>query len=172
MKIQNNIVFSIISLRKLKKQRGLCKIVLMNQLLRKTWGSRPHAMVIRVVGFSSEGVQNWKKKCQKNDWILRIGANSIISIIKWWKNWCAPKLIFFKSQILALFDSSPLLQFSKFGNFIRLQFFSPNTFLILYPSLENSTTGISLNSWMIILFWRWDCALWSFVISKNVLKIT
>ena len=27
----------------------------------------------------------------------------------------------FESQILALIDSLPLLQFSKFGNFIRLQ---------------------------------------------------
>ena len=34
--------------------------------------------------------------------------------------------------------------FSKFGNFIWLQLiFSQKTFLILYPTLENSTTGIT-----------------------------
>ena len=32
----------------------------------------------------------------------------------------------FASQILALFDSLPLLQFSKFGNFIWLQFLAEN----------------------------------------------
>ena len=66
MKIQNNIVFSIISLRILKKKpwplQNCSYESIVAQNLR---GSRPHAMVIRVVGFSSEGVQNWKKNAKK-----------------------------------------------------------------------------------------------------------
>ena len=50
-----------------------------------------------------------------------------------------------KGQILALFDSSPLHQFAKFNEFLWLQLiFSQKNFLILYPSLENSTTSIAI----------------------------
>ena len=65
-----------------------------------------------------------------------LGAHFLItSIIK--------SLYFLKS--CPIFDSSPLLQLSKFGSIIWLQLiFSPKTFLILYPSLENSATGIAI----------------------------
>ena len=83
-----------------------------------------------------------------NYWILRIGVVAscqklvIILLIKWFKNWCyqkicAQKLVFFnekkirkipmifdienwlcQSQILALCDTSPSHQFSKFNNFL------------------------------------------------------
>ena len=42
----------------------------------------------------------------------------------------------------ALFDTSPLLQFSKFNNFLWVCWF----FLILYPRFENSTTRIVILS--------------------------
>ena len=48
------------------------------------------------------------------------------------------------SQMMPSFDNSPLLQFSKFNNFIITVDFQPKTFLILYPSLENSTTCIAI----------------------------
>jgi hypothetical protein len=44
----------------------------------------------------------------------------------------------FESQILALFDTSPVQKFAKSKDFIA------TIFLILYPSLENSTTGIAI----------------------------
>ena len=87
-----------------------------------------------------------------------------------------------------IFDSSPLLQFSKFNNFIWL------IFLILYPSLENSSTSIAIvgkdyyidgqNTQMIFLFkmttgggkkapqitpWRW--IFWT-MIFYNLKKFT
>ena len=85
----------------------------------------------------------------RNYWILRIGLIGncqkfgIILGSKWFKNWCYQKMsitrnvllnwyssmkkkirkipMIFESQILVLFDSSPLLQFSKFGNFIWIK---------------------------------------------------
>ena len=44
----------------------------------------------------------------------------------------------FESQILALFDTSPLHQFALQNSIISFGF------IILYPSLENSTTGIAI----------------------------
>ena len=54
-------------------------------------------------------------------------------------------MIFDVENWLKVFDTSPLHQFAKFNDFIWLQLvFSKKTFLILYPSLENSTTGIAI----------------------------
>jgi hypothetical protein len=68
---------------------------------------------------------------------------------------CAPKLVFFnekklkkiqmifdiESQILALFDSSPLIQNSKFNDFHWVcRFLGKN------PPFENSTTRIAIMS--------------------------
>ena len=69
----------------------------------------------------------------------------------------APKLVFFNEKsweklgwfltlkILALFDISPLHQFSKFNNFLWVWWFlAKNLLFFLYPSLENSTTRIAI----------------------------
>ena len=67
-----------------------------------------------------------------------------------------------KVKFWHFFDTSPLHQFAKFNAFIWLQLiFSQKTFLILYPSNENSTTGIAID---IILQnkkkpWPKDCGL-------------
>ena len=46
----------------------------------------------------------------------------------------------FESQILALFDSLPIIQNSKFNNSLWVCWF----LAILYPPLENSTTHIAI----------------------------
>ena len=46
----------------------------------------------------------------------------------------------FESQIFPLFDTSTLRQFAKLYNFLT----QPKTFLILYPSFENSKTIIAI----------------------------
>jgi hypothetical protein len=59
---------------------------------------------------------------------------SLILIFQWQKNserfwWILTQKIDFESQILALFDTFPLLKFSIFGNFIWMQLiFSQKSF--------------------------------------------
>ena len=51
----------------------------------------------------------------------------------------------FESQILALFDSSPLIQNSKFNNFVwGMLILRQKIFLILYPPIENFTARIAI----------------------------
>ena len=45
-----------------------------------------------------------------------------------------------KSKILALFDSSPLIQNSKFNHFLRVYWFLGKNLSYFVPPLENSTT--------------------------------
>ena len=49
-----------------------------------------------------------------------------------------------ESQILALFDISPLHQFSKFYDFLWVYWFLGKNFLILYPPFKNSIIHITL----------------------------
>ena len=75
---------------------------------------------------------------------------------------CAPKLIFFnekkweiigwfltykidfESQILALFDTSPLTQYSKFYNFLWVCWFLGKNLSSFVPPVDNSTTRIAI----------------------------
>ena len=54
------------------------------------------------------------------------------------------KKIDFKSQISALFDTSPLHQFSKYNDFIWYSCFLAKNLANLYPYPENSKTGIAI----------------------------
>ena len=111
----------------------------------KNWNRGGYSMVIRIVEFSSGGYKIrriWRINVPKGDyWILRIGlmANcQKVGIILVTNKKCAPKLVFFNEKkmrkILMIFDienwlwnsnfgtfwHSPLVQFSKFNNFIWL----------------------------------------------------
>ena len=46
--------------------------------------------------------------------------------------------------MLPLFDSSPLIQNSKFNDFLWICWFLGKFFIILYPTFENSTTHIAI----------------------------
>ena len=58
--------------------------------------------------------------------------------------WFLTSKIDFESQILALFDTSPLTQFSKFNNFLWLSWFLGKNLSNFVPLLENSTTHIAI----------------------------
>ena len=51
---------------------------------------------------------------------------------------------YIEHQILELFDTFPLHQFSKFNNLFENVDFLTKIFLILYPLLEILTTGITI----------------------------
>ena len=57
----------------------------------------------------------------------------------------------FKSQILALFDTSPLHQFSKFKHFLWVCWFLGKNSFNFLPPLENSTTRITI----VLVNWCW-----------------
>ena len=101
--------------------------------------------------FLHKNQRTWRKllnfEFQMNGELSKIG-HCFSYVIKWSKNWfyqkmsltkCAPKFIFFnekkrfltlkidfKSQILTLFVSSPLIQNSKFNNFLWVCWFLDN----------------------------------------------
>ena len=56
----------------------------------------------------------------------------------------------------ALFDTSPLTQFSKFNNFLWVCWF-----LVLYPPFENSTTRIAIMHHPLESIYCWQICLWS-----------
>ena len=58
--------------------------------------------------------------------------------------WFLMKKIYLEIQILALFDSSPLHQFSKFNDFLCVCWLGKKFSNFLLPPLENLTTYITI----------------------------
>ena len=129
-------------------------------------------MAILVVEFSREGYKIRKvfgkesTAVQWNCWILRFGVvvscqklgtileNKVIWKLMLSKNVnnkkCSPRFVFFNSDLDDFWRKKITLevklpQFAKFNYFIWLFLvFSQKTFLILYPSIENSITRIAI----------------------------
>ena len=58
--------------------------------------------------------------------------------------WFLTQKIDFESQILALFDTAPSTQFSKFNHFLWADWFLGKNILVFHPLLENSITRIPI----------------------------
>ena len=85
-------------------------------------------MAIRVVEFSNGGtkLERFLPKDSDNFRHRKLTLN-----VKFWHFW-------------ALFDTHPLIQFSKFNNFLWVCWFIGKNLSNLYPPFENSTTHIAI----------------------------